>query len=130
MPYLHISLVIHTLLVEHLSKMTIFVSLKEITRFQMKLHYSKDSYIFFFFGGLHLQHMEVPRLGVELELQLPAYATATALSDPSRICDQYHSSQQRGILNPPSETRDRTHILRDTSWVHNPLSRNGNSSYF
>ena len=32
----------------------------------------------FFFLGSHLQHMEVPRLGVELELQLPAYATATA----------------------------------------------------
>ena len=32
---------------------------------------------FCFFLGLHLQHMEVPRLGVESELQLPAYATAT-----------------------------------------------------
>ena len=28
--------------------------------------------------GPHQWHMEVPRLGVELELQLPAYATATA----------------------------------------------------
>ena len=29
-------------------------------------------FFFFFFGslGLHLRHMEVPRLGVELELQL------------------------------------------------------------
>ena len=31
-----------------------------------------------FFLGPHLQHMEVPRLGLELELQLPAYTTATA----------------------------------------------------
>ena len=31
--------------------------------------------------------MEVPGLGVELELQLPAYARATATPDPSRICD-------------------------------------------
>jgi len=31
---------------------------------------------FFFFLGLYLQHMEVPRLGVELELQLLAYVTA------------------------------------------------------
>ena len=30
---------------------------------------------FFFFLGLHLQHMEVLRLGVELVLQLLAYAT-------------------------------------------------------
>ena len=33
---------------------------------------------FFVFLGLHLWHMEVPRLGVEWELQLPAYTTATA----------------------------------------------------
>ena len=31
--------------------------------------------------------MEVPRPGVELELQLPAYATATAAPDLSPICD-------------------------------------------
>ena len=33
---------------------------------------------FFFFWGRHSQHAEVPRVGVELELQLPAYTTATA----------------------------------------------------
>lgn len=37
---------------------------------------SKD--IFFPFLWPRLQHMEVPALGVELELQLPAYTTATA----------------------------------------------------
>ena len=36
----------------------------------------------FVFLGPHLQHMEVPRLEAELELQLPAYATATATQDP------------------------------------------------
>ena len=30
-------------------------------------------YFFFFFLGLPLQHMEVPRLGIKWELQLPAY---------------------------------------------------------
>ena len=34
------------------------------------------------FLGPHLQHMEVPRLGVKSELQLPAYASATAMLDP------------------------------------------------
>ena len=58
-----------------------------------------------FFGslGLHLWHMEGPRLGVELELQLPAYATVTATPDLSHIC-----SQPRWILSPLSEARDRT----------------------
>ena len=31
--------------------------------------------------------MEVPRLGVKSELQLPAYTTATAMWDPGHIFD-------------------------------------------
>ena len=53
--------------------------------------------------------MEVSRLGVELELQLPT--TATAMPDPSHICDLHHSSQQHRIPDPLSEARDRTLIL-------------------
>ena len=49
-------------------------------------------FLFSVFLGLHLQHVEVPRLGVRLELQLPAYAMATAMLDPSCICDLHHSS--------------------------------------
>ena len=49
-------------------------------------------FLFFVFLGLHLWHMEVPRLGVKLELQL--LATATATLDPSHVCDLHHSSQQ------------------------------------
>ena len=52
--------------------------------------------------------MEVPRLGVEPELQLLAYATAIATLDTSRVCDLHHSSQQCWILNPLSEARDGT----------------------
>ena len=33
---------------------------------------------FLVLSGTHLQHMEVPRLGVELELKLLTYATITA----------------------------------------------------
>ena len=33
----------------------------------------------------HPQHMEVPSLGVESELQLPAYTTAIAIQDMSRV---------------------------------------------
>jgi len=35
--------------------------------------------------------MEVPRLGVELELQLLGYTTARAMRNPSCICDLHHS---------------------------------------
>ena len=60
--------------------------------------------------------MEVPRLGVESELQLPAYTTATR--DPSHVCDLHHSSRQRRILNPLNEARDWTCILMGTSRIH------------
>ena len=61
--------------------------------------------------------MEVPRLGVESELQLPVYTTATAKWDPSLVCNLDHSSWQRLILNPLIEARDRTCFLMDTSQV-------------
>ena len=64
-----------------------------------------------FFLGPYLRHMEVPRLGVESELQLPAYTTATATSDPSSICDLHRSSWQHRILNPLSEARGGTRNL-------------------
>ena len=44
--------------------------------------------------------MEVPRLGVKSELQLPAYTTATATQDLSQVYDLYHNSRQCQILNP------------------------------
>ena len=44
------------------------------------------SFFFLFFLliflGLHPRHMEVPRLGVQSELQLPPYTTATAMPEP------------------------------------------------
>ena len=94
-----------------------------------------NSIIFIFcFLGLHLRHMEVPRLGFESELQLPAYAIATAAWDLSHICNLHHSS-----LN----TRSLTHLTRlgikpesswTLCWVLNLLSHSENSpsplSYF
>ena len=81
--------------------------------------------------GPRLRHMEDGRLGVQSELQLPAYTTATATWDPSRICDLHHSSQQHQIPDPLSEARDRTHILRDTIQICFPCTTMGTSkSYF
>ena len=59
--------------------------------------------------------MEVLRLGVEMELQLPAYTTATETQDLSQVFDLHHSSRQQQILNPLSEARARTRVLMDTS---------------
>ena len=67
---------------------------------------------FFFFGflGPHPRHMEVPRRGVSFELLLPAYTTATAMQDPSHVCNLHHSSR---TLNPPREAG----IEPVTSWL-------------
>ena len=60
--------------------------------------------------------MEVPRLGVELELQLLAAATATATRDLNHVCDLHHSSWQWRIPDQSlSKARDRTLILMDTN---------------
>ena len=61
--------------------------------------------------------MEVPRLGVETELQLPATAIATAREDPSCVCDLHHSSRQCWTLNPLSEASNRSCNLMVTSQI-------------
>ena len=61
--------------------------------------------------------MEVPRLGVESELQPLAYPTATATSEPSCIYDLHHSSWKHRILNPLSKARGRTDILVDARFL-------------
>ena len=52
----------------------------------------------FCFLGPHLWHMKVPRLGVELELQLPDYPTATATPNSSNICDLHIAHGNAGSL--------------------------------
>ena len=79
----------------------------------------------FAFLGPHLCHMEVPRLGVPSELQPPAYTTATATRDPSRICDPHHSSRQHWILHPRSEARDLTHNLMVPCQIRFPWATTG-----
>ena len=96
------------------------------------------TFFFFFlffllvFLGLHPWHMEVSRLGVESELQLPPYTTATATATPdlSRICNLHHSSRQRRILNALSKASDRTSNLVVPSWICYPLSHDGGTPIF
>ena len=61
--------------------------------------------------------MEIPNLEVKSELQLPAYATATATQDPSCTRNLHHSSRQCWILNPLREVRDQTHNLMVSSQI-------------
>ena len=47
--------------------------------------------------------MEVPRLGVELELELQAYTTAVETPDPSYICNLHRSLGQHQMLGIKAE---------------------------
>ena len=79
-----------------------------------------DIYLFIYLFLLlraESRHMDVPRLGVESELQLPACTTATAMPDPSRTCNLHHSSQQHRITDLLSKARNCTCILMDTSEI-------------
>ena len=60
------------------------------------------TFFFFCFLGLHLGHVEVPRLGVESELQLLAYAIATRATPVT--CTTAHGNT--GFLDPLSEMGD------------------------
>ena len=86
--------------------------------------------LFLVFLGPHPWHMQVPRLGVKSELQLLAYATATAMPDQSLNCDLYRSSLQWQILNPLNEAREQTCVLMDASWVHFHWAMAGTAQYF
>ena len=99
-----------------------FLYLSDIHKFKnwsCEYQTSQNSCLFFFvFLGPHVHQIEVSRLGLKLELQLPAYTIGTATQDPSHICNPYHASQQYWILNPLSKARDWTRIFMDTSQVH------------
>ena len=68
----------------------------------------KDFSFFFCSLGPPPWHMEFLGWGVKLELQLLAHTRATAMPDPSCICDLRHSSRKCQILNPLSKAKDRT----------------------
>ena len=68
-------------------------------------------FVCFVFLGPHPHHMEVLRLGVELELS----------------CWRTPQPQQHWILDPLSRARDQTYVLMDTARLI-LLSHNGNSS--
>ena len=74
-------------------------------------------FVYLVFLELHPRCMEVPRLGVKSELQLLACTTATAMQDPSCVCDLHHSPGEGWILNPLRGARGQICILMDSIWV-------------
>ena len=71
------------------------------------------------FLGPHAVHMEVPRLGVELELQLLAYTTVTATAGykPCLQPTPQLTGNAGSLLNLLSEARGRTCVLMDASQI-------------
>ena len=70
-------------------------------------------FCFCFFFQLHLWHMEVPRLGVESELQLPTYTTATAMPDRALTVNYMAALGNAGSLTHWA----RPGIKPATSWI-------------
>ena len=61
---------------------------------------------------------------VWIRVTTASLATATAIQDPSYVCDLHHSSWQCQILNPLSETRNGTCVLMETSRIRNSIFLN------
>ena len=76
---------------------------------------------FFFFFFVQFRAAPVTYGGSQARGQIGAvaagYTTAIAMPYPSYVCNLHHSSQQHQILNPPSEARDQTCVLMDTSQI-------------
>ena len=89
---------------------------------------AKNIYLFFFlFRAAPAAYGSSQAREIELELQVLAYSTATAVLDPSCICDPHHSSQQCQILNSLSggqESNLHPYGYQSSSFL---LSHNGNS---
>ena len=75
-------------------------------------------FFFSFILRLYLWHME---------LQLPAYTTATVTLDRSQICNLHYSLRQHQILNPLSKAGIKPASTQKQHWFLNRLSHNRNS---
>ena len=95
--------------------------------FHLQIYLKKN--FFYLFLGPHPWHMEVPRIGVKSEPQLPAYTTATAMWNLSCICDLHHSSRHpRSLIHGV-----RPGIKPASSWIVTGFitaKHNGNSIEF
>ena len=58
------------------------VKLHRLCSFSLSFPFFLFLFLFFCFLGLYPQHMDVPSLGIEWELQLPAYTTVHSNANP------------------------------------------------
>ena len=70
--------------------------------------------LFFVSLGPHMQHMDVPRLGVQFEPQPGLHQSHRSMGSEPRL---QPTPQQHQILNTLSKARDQTHALMGTSQV-------------
>ena len=87
-------------------------------------------FFFFFLFGPHLWHMEIPRLGVESELQLPAYTIAPATPDPATSVTCTAACSNTGSLTHSARPGIESTFLWTQGLVLNPLSHNRNYPIF
>ena len=71
-------------------------------------------YLLCFFRATPMTYVSSQTRG---RIRAAAASKSHSTPDPKCICNLYRSSRQHQILNPLSEDRDGTGILRDTSWV-------------
>ena len=76
--------------------------------------------------SLYPGHMDIPRLGGKSELRSLAYTTATAMSDPSHVCDPHHNSWQGQIFDLLSKATDPTRNLMVPRGIHFRCTTMGN----
>ena len=80
---------------------------------QIRFHCTAMGTLFFFLG-LHLQHMEVPRLGIELELQ-PAGQSHSHSNSESK--PRLHPTPQLRVTLDPYPTEQGQEIKPASSWI-------------
>ena len=74
-------------------------------------------FLFSFFRATPMVYGSSQSMG-QIGAAAASLATATAMPNPSHVCELHHSSQQCQILNQLRRARDKTCILMDPSWVH------------
>ena len=89
----------------------------------VKSKLKKKKTFFVCFLGPHPWYIQVPRLGVESELQLPAYTTAKAAVQA--VAATYTTAHDNAGSLILSDARDWTCILMDISWIHFPCATMG-----